>query len=200
MVNQLLSLAVACVAAGSVIQAQSQRPAATPPPTPPVANVPADYVIGTEDVLGIVFWREPDISGDATVRPDGKITVPVLGEMVAAGLKPEELRQRLQTAASKYINDPNASVVVRTINSRKVFVTGRVTTPGTYDLKGPITVLQAIALAGGVTEYADAKNITVLRTREGQAQVLKFNYRDVSKGKNLEQNIVLQPGDTIVVP
>jgi polysaccharide export outer membrane protein len=161
---------------------------------------PADYVIGPVDVLGIVFWRDPEISGVVAVRPDGRITIPVIGDMSAAGLRPDALQAAILKAAGKYIADPNVAVVVRTINSRKVFVTGRVTTPGGHDLRGPLTVLQAIALAGGVTEYADSKNITILRTKDGQTQTFKFNYKDVSKGKKLEQNIVLLPGDTVVVP
>ena len=97
-------------------------------------------------------------------------------------------------------SDANVAVVVRAINSRKVFVTGRVTTPGAHPLVGPLTIMQAIALAGGVTEYADSKNISVLRNEGGQVRTFKFNYKDVAKGKNLEQNIRLLPGDTVVVP
>jgi polysaccharide export outer membrane protein len=169
-------------------------------PPAPAAALPADYRIGAEDVLGVVFWREPDLSGDVTVRPDGRITLPVVGEMQAAGLSPEDLRKQILKAAEKYVADPNVVVVVRTINSRRVFVTGRVTTPGPHPLIGPLTVMQAIALAGGLTEYADAKNITVLRVEDGRAQSFKFNYKDVAKGKTLEQNIQLRPGDTVVVP
>ena len=171
-----------------------------PPSTPPAVAVPSDYVIGPEDVLGVVFWREPEISGDVTVRPDGRITIPVIGDMQAAGRRPEDLQAAILAAAGKYITDPNVAVVVRTINSRKVFVTGRVTTPGGHDLRGPMNVLQAIALAGGLTEYANAKNITILRMQKGQTQTFKFNYKDVAKGKGLEQNILLMPGDTVVVP
>lgn len=160
----------------------------------------SDYVIGPEDVLGIVFWREPEMSGDVTVRPDGRITIPVVGELQAAGKRPEELQGEIVAAASKYISDVNVVVVVRTINSRKIFVTGRVTTPGTYPLMGALTVMQAIAVAGGLTEYADPKSITILRTENGQSRTLNFNYNDVSRGKNLEQNIHLRPGDTVVVP
>ena len=187
-----------------LLQAAPARTPA-PPPTPPAAaqqvtELPEGYVIGPEDVLGIVFWREAEISGDVTVRPDGRITVPVIGELTATGLTPEQLRREIQTQATKYINDPNVTVVVRTINSRKIFVTGRVADPGTFDMRSAVTVMQAIALAGGLTDYADPKNITVLRKRGAQTQVLKFNYRDVAKGKNLEQNIALLPGDTVVVP
>jgi polysaccharide export outer membrane protein len=179
---------------------QSPAPQTSPGAARQVTELPDGYVIGPEDVLGIVFWRETEISGDVTVRPDGRITVPVIGELAATGLTPEQLRKEIQTQATKYINDPNVTVVVRTINSRKIFVTGRVADPGTFDMRSAVTVMQAIALAGGLTDYADPKNITVLRKRNGQTQVLKFNYRDVAKGKNLEQNVALQPGDTVVVP
>lgn len=161
---------------------------------------PPDYVVGPEDVLGVLFWREPDISGDVTVRPDGRITLPLIGEVRAAGLRPEQLKDQIQAAARKYLADANAAVVVRQINSRKVFVTGKVTTPGTFSLAGPRTVMQVIALAGGLNEYADAKNITVIRNHNGRSQSFKFNYKDVARGKKLEQNIQLEPGDTVVVP
>jgi polysaccharide biosynthesis/export protein len=172
------------------------------PPTvqAPIAAPPADYVIGPEDVLGVVFWREPEISGDVTVRPDGQITLPLIGEMSADGLRPDQLRAQIQKAAAKFVTDANVAVVIRQINSRKVFITGRVTTPGTFSLVGPRTVMQIIALAGGLNEYADAKNITVIRNRNGKALSFKFNYKDVARGKNLEQNIQLEPGDTVVVP
>lgn len=198
-VLRALSLAVLAVAPAF---AQSQ-PAAAPGQAAPSlegAQLPADYTIGPEDILGIVFWREPEMSGDVTVRPDGRITIPVIGEVQASGRSPEELQKAIVTATSKYISDVNVVVVVRTINSRRIFVTGRVTSPGTYPLMGPLTVMQAIAIAGGLTEYADPKNITVLRTENGQPRTLRFNYQDVSKGKNLEQNVRLKPGDTVVVP
>lgn len=175
-------------------------PSAASTPVPTGVPLPSDYLIGPEDVLGVVFWREPDISGDVTVRPDGRITIPVIGEIQAAGIKPEVLQKQILDAASKYVTDANVVVVVRAINSRKVFVTGRVTAPGTHPLMGTLTVMQAIALAGGLTEYADAKNITVLRVDQSGPKSFKVNYKDLAKGKNLEQNIVLRPGDTIVVP
>ena len=190
-------LIAALTVAGRSVEAQG----ALIPLAPGAAvEVPLDYVIGPEDILGIVFWREPEISGDVTVRPDGRVSLPMIGEMVAAGHRPQELQQRILAAAAKFINEPNVSVVVRAINSLKIFVTGRVTTPGQHSLKGPMTAMQAIALAGGVTEYADAKNITILRTTGGKTASFKFNYRDVARGKKLEQNIMLKPGDTLVVP
>jgi polysaccharide export outer membrane protein len=192
--NCALTLLVATLAGAMPAAAQNGTPSRSE------LAVPADYVIGPEDVLGVVFWREPDMSGDATVRPDGKITVPVIGEIQAAGLEPSALQEQIQTAAKKYLTDVNVAVVVREINSRKVFVTGQVKEPGAFPLTSQLTVLQAIALAGGLLDYADAKNITILRKDGASTTTLKFNYKDVSRGKKLEQNVVLRPGDTVVVP
>jgi len=167
---------------------------------PASASLPAGYVIGPEDVLAIVFWRDKDMSADVTVRPDGKISLPLLNDVQAAGLTPEELRAQLVKVAAKYIEDPNTSVVVKEIHSRKVFVTGKVTKPGTFPLTGDMNVLQVIALAGGLLEYADSKNIAIIRSENGKQEFHKFNYNDVIKQKRVEQNIPLKPGDTVVVP
>jgi polysaccharide export outer membrane protein len=169
-------------------------------PSGPSISVPAEYQIGPEDVLGINFWRDTDMTGDVTVRPDGRITLPLLGDITAAGLTPGALKEQITKAASKLIEDPSVTVIVRAINSRKVFITGEVTTPNAYPLSRELTVMQLITLAGGLTEFANKKNITVLRTENGKQHTFKFNYQDVSKGKNLAQNIVLKPGDTVVVP
>lgn len=188
----LILLAIACASHSSAqIAAASQQRAAVPPP---------GYTIGPEDVLGVLFWRDQEMSGDVTVRPDGLITLPLIGDMKAAGLTPDLLKQQVQQAAAKYISDANVTILVRQINSRKVFITGQVTTPGAYPLTGPRTVMQLIAVAGGLTEYADAKSITIMRDEQGTTRSFKFNYKEVSKGRNLQQNIVLQPGDTVVVP
>lgn len=178
-------------------QGQSPVPAA---PAAATINVPSDYLVGPEDVLGILFWRDQDMTGEVTVRPDGKITLPLIGDVQAAGLKPQALRDEIQKAAGKYLTDVNVTVIVRQINSRKVFITGQVTNPGAYPLAGPRTVMQVIALAGGLTEYADSKGITIMRTEGDQTRSYRFNYREVAKGKGLAQNILLKPGDTIVVP
>jgi polysaccharide export outer membrane protein len=161
---------------------------------------PADYVIGPNDVLTVVFWRDKDISGDVVVRPDGRISVPLINELQASGLTPEQLRQQITTAAAKFVEDPTVSVVVKTINSRRVFITGQVGKPGEYPLSGPTTVLQLLAVAGGVHEFADSKNITIVRSENGRTVAYPFNYKDVLKRKNLKQNIELKPGDTVVVP
>ena len=201
--NQICNLVVGVVLAAPVAsQAQGVvAPAAsTAAPVAAAAGVPDDYVIGAEDVLGVQFWREPDMSGDVTVRPDGKITLPLIGEINAVGKRPEALREDVQKAAGRFLADANVSVIVKQINSRKVFITGQVTKPGEFSLVGPRTVLQLIAQAGGLTEYADGEKITVMRVEQGQTRVFKFNYKDVSKGKAIVQNIQLKPGDTVVVP
>jgi polysaccharide export outer membrane protein len=172
------------------------KPALAPPNVGPSVAISPDFVVGAEDVLGILFWREAEMSGDVTVRPDGRITLPLLGDIHAEGMKPDALRDEIQKAAAKYLTEPNVTVVVRTINSRKVFITGAVPTPGSFPLTGPRTVMQMLSMAGGLTEFADSENIQILRG----SKAFKFNYKDVSKGKKLEQNILLLPGDTIVVP
>ena len=179
-------------------QAAGSRPA--PAPSAAAMKAPEDYIIGDDDVLTIVFWREKEMSSEVTVRPDGKITLPLINDVVAAGLTPEQLRVKLTTDSARFIEDPSVSVVVKTINSRKIFITGQVSKPGPYALGGPTTVLQFIATAGGVAEYADLQHIVILRHENGKATSLPFNYKDVKKGKKLQQNIELKPGDTVVVP
>lgn len=168
--------------------------------TPSAPVLPPDYVIGTDDVLTIVFWREKDLSSEVTVRPDGRISIPVIQDIHAAGLTPEQLRESLTKQAERYVEDPNVTVVVKEINSRRVFITGEVAKPGPYQLTAPVTVVQLIALAGGLLEYADAKNVVIMRVENGAPVSYRFNYREVSERKNLKQNIVLKPGDTVIVP
>ena len=180
-------------AGGAVAPAAAITPAAGVTP-------PADYVIGVDDVLTIVFWREKDLSSDAAVRPDGMISLPLLNDILAAGLTPEQLRQKLTEQSAQFIEEPTVTVQVKQINSRKVFITGQIAKPGPYPLVGSTTVLQLIAIAGGVLEYADADKISIMRTVDGRQTRLPFNYEDVERGKKLEQNILLKPGDTVVVP
>jgi len=157
-------------------------------------------VIGPLDVLEIVFWRDKELSGEVIVRPDGKITLPLLNEIDAAGLTPEELRMSVVDRARRFVEDPRASVVVKEIKSRNVFIVGEVAKPGTYPLAGPTSVLQLIATAGGLGEFASSDEIVVLRTVAGRQVRLPFNYKSVVKGKKADQNIELKSGDTVVVP
>jgi polysaccharide export outer membrane protein len=161
--------------------------------------LPAGYVIGPEDVLSVVFWRDKELSADVVVRPDGKISVPLLNDIQAVGYTPEQLADVLVKAATKYIADPTATVIVKEIRSRKVYVLGEVGKPGSVPLIGEMNVLQLIATVGGLLEYADKENITIVRMENGKERRFKFNYKDVVKGKKTEQNIMLKPGDTVVV-
>jgi polysaccharide biosynthesis/export protein len=187
-------------------QPSSQKPVAAPqapangkPVAPAGVPLPAGYVIGPEDMLTVVFWRDKELSAEVVVRPDGKISVPLLNDVQAAGYTPEQLADVLVKAATKYIADPTATVIVREIRSRKVYVLGEVGKPGTVPLIGEMNVLQLIATVGGLLEYADKENITIVRMENGKERRFKFNYKDVVKGKKTEQNIMLKPGDTVVV-
>jgi polysaccharide biosynthesis/export protein len=161
---------------------------------------PAGYVIGSGDLLSIMFWRDKDMSTDVTVRPDGKISLPLLNDVTAAGYTPDELRLKLKAAASKFIEDPDVSVVVKDIKSRNVFITGQVARPATYSLNSDMTILQLIAVAGGLLEYAHSDKILVTRKENGHDQFFRFNYKDYIEQRNVAQNITLKPGDTVLVP
>jgi polysaccharide export outer membrane protein len=161
---------------------------------------PEGYVIGVDDVLSIIFWRDKDLTTDAVVRPDGKISLPLLNDVAVAGLTPEQARDRILERARTFIEEPSATIVVKQINSLKVFITGQVAKPGAYPLTSRMTVMQLIALAGGLEEYASGKNILVMRTERGRPIAYRFNYQEVLDRRNLPQNIELRPGDTIVVP
>jgi len=163
---------------------------------------PADpgYVIGPEDVLRVDVWKEPELSGNVPVRPDGKISLNLLGDVDAAGLTPEQLATETTKLFKKYLEDPRVTVTVVTVNSRRVFILGEVGRPGAFPLLPEMTVLQALSTAGGLSPYASANKIYILRHENGKQTKLAFQYKRVIKGENPEQNIVLQPGDTIVVP
>ena len=141
------------------------------------------------------------MNADAVVvRPDGNITLPLLNDIQAAGLTPAQLRDRILTEAQRYLEDPSPTVAVKEIRSRNVFITGQVDKPGPYPLAGPMTVLQLIAMAGGLKEFADGKNIVVMRSENGRQVAYQVDYKELLKRKNLRQNIDLKPGDTVVVP
>jgi polysaccharide export outer membrane protein len=186
--------------------AQAQRPQQPAPaaakPAVPGTSVPveAGFTVGPEDVLGVIVWREPDVTADVTVRPDGMITLPLIRDVQAAGLTPGQLGDRIQVALREFITDASVTVVVRQMNSRKVFITGEVKRPASYPLTSSTTVMQLIAVAGGLTEWADGKNISVMRVEAGKTTTFAFDYKNVAGGKKPEQNIVLKPGDTVVVP
>ncbi|MGB7849040.1 MAG: polysaccharide biosynthesis/export family protein [Candidatus Acidiferrum sp.] len=159
-----------------------------------------EYKIGPQDVLQIDVWKEPDISRAIPVRPDGKISLPLLNDLQAAGLTTMELAASISEGLKKFINSPQVTVTLKEINSRRVYCTGEVMKPGALALLPSMTALQAISSCGGFTQFAKIKNIYVLRVEDGKQVQHPFNYKEVVKGKKAEDNIVLQPGDVIVVP
>ena len=182
------------------------RPARLVPGAAPAAQpaagiaTPPGYVIGPDDALAVVFWREKELSAEVVVRPDGMISLPLLNDVKAEGLTPEQLRVSLTKAAAKFVEEPTVTVVVKAINSRKVFITGQVGKPGPYLLGGPMSVLQLIAMSGGVAEYAKKDKVVIVRKESGKDVIHPFNYEEVMQGKKLQQNIELMPGDTVIVP
>jgi polysaccharide biosynthesis/export protein len=173
---------------------QTAAAAAQNPPTD------AEYKIGAQDVLNIDVWKEPEITRTVPVRPDGKITLPLINDVQAAGLTPMELAHTIRDELKKYLNDPQVSVTVQQINSQRVYVTGEVVHPGAFPLLPNMTVLEALTSSGGFTQFAKTKSIYVLRMQGGKQSKLPFNYKAVLSGKKPADNIQLQPGDTIVVP
>jgi polysaccharide export outer membrane protein len=182
-------------ASGTVFPSvEDLKPAITPATTDP------SYMIGAEDVLDVNVWKEPDLTRVVPVRPDGKITLPLINDVQAAGSTPQQLAASVTEKLRKFMTDPQVTVIVTQINSQRVFVIGEVLRAGAFPLVPGTTILQALANAGGFTTFANVKKIHVMRTVNGKQTELPFNYRDVVKGENSDQNIKLQPGDTIVVP
>ena len=189
---------------GSTALAQS---AASAPPAADSASVPTsaanqvgpDYVIGPDDVLHIAVWKEADLTATLPVRPDGKISLPLLDDVQASGLTPKQLADSVTEKLKKYIADPRVTVVVNQINSKRVYMVGEVSHTGPMPLLANMTVLQAISSAG-LTQFANTKGIYVLRTENGKQQKMPVNYKKLVKGDQINENYLLKPGDTIVVP
>ena len=158
------------------------------------------YVIQPNDVLEIFVWKEQELTRKAFVRPDGRISVPLVQDMPAAGLSPKELKDEIEKRLKAYIEEPNVTVIVDAIQSYKVYVTGKVQKPGPILAEKPVTVLQAIAMAGGFQDYANQSGITIVRKYPGESILFRFDYNDVAQGKKPEQDIFLRSGDVILVP
>lgn len=181
-----------------------QQSPATPSPNSPEKSAessaaavdPNKYLIGPEDILFIRVWREPDFTLPAAVRPDGKITMPLVGDVQAGDKTPMQLTKSITDMLGKYLNNPDVNVMVTEVRSKKYYIDGEVLKPGTYLLVTPTTVLEALSNCGGFRDFANSKKIRILR----KGNILHFNYKDVSKGKNLEQNILIESGDHIIVP
>ena len=187
---------------------QNTAPAATPAqvaapvpaaPNPDAATASSSYVIGPSDVLTITVWKEPTLSGNILVRPDGMITVSLIGDVQASGLTPLQLADQIAAKLKKYVQDPNVSVVVGEIHSKVIYLLGEVGKKGPVEMTSGMTLLDAIAAAGGLSDYANAKKIYILRNEAGKHERIPVHYKEALKG-NSEFNLILQPGDTIVVP
>lgn len=176
--------------------------------TPKEAKAPAvksaapdgSYIIGEEDVLNISVWKEGEITKTVPVRPDGKISLPLINDVQAAGLTPVQLGASITEKLRKFIADPQVTVIVAAINSRRIFIVGEVSRAGAFPMLPNMTVMQALSSAGGFSQFANLKEIYVLRNEDGKQSVIPFNYKEAIRGKRAEQNILLKPGDTIVVP
>lgn len=170
------------------------------PPQKKAATNDPNYTIGPQDMLDISVWKEPDMSKTVPVRPDGKISLPLLNDIQAAGLTPTQLAANITEELKKLVKEPQVTVIVTQINSQRVYIMGEVTRAGAYPLLPGMTVLQALSSAGGFTQFANLKKIYVLRNENGKQLKLPFNYKDVVKGKASDENVEVKAGDTIVVP
>jgi len=185
---------------GSTVVAKEIAPSPAPTtPSVPLVN-PNEYVVGEADVLHISVWKEPELSQNVVVRPDGKISLPLMNEMRVSGQTPSQIQSMLTSRLKAYIVDPQVTVTVNDVRSKNAYITGEVTRPGAYPLLMPTNVLQLIARAGGFTPFATRRGIFVLREVNGKQSRIAFPYKDVIRGKKDDQNIELRPGDTVVVP
>jgi len=178
----------------------ADRPEPSPTETKKkVASEPC-YIIGPMDVLEIQVWKEPDFSRQVLVRPDGKITLPLIGDIPASGMNTMGLKALLTEKLEDFVSKPEVTVIVLESHSKNFYIIGKINQPGTYPLNPDMTVLQAISVAGGLAEWADKDSIRIIRRSDGKEEILPFDYDKVITGKKLEQNILLKPNDTIVVP
>jgi polysaccharide biosynthesis/export protein len=186
-------------AADPSISGQSASSAQAAAPKKPATDDP-NYIIGAQDVLDISVWKEPELTRAVPVRPDGKISMPLLNDIKAAGLTPLQLGAEITAGLKKFVTDPQVTVIVTTINSQRVYISGEVVRPGAFPMLPGMTVMQALTSAGGFTPFAKMKSIYVLREEGGKRAKYPFNYKQVVNGKNTDQDIQLKAGDTIVVP
>jgi polysaccharide export outer membrane protein len=182
--------------------AETQKPAKAAPAAAaarPATDDP-NYMIGAQDVLDISVWKEPEVSRMVPVRPDGKISLPLLNDVQAAGLTPSKLAAQITESLKRFVANPQVTVIVTTINSQRIYILGEIARAGAYPLLPGMTVLQALSSGGGFSQFANTKKIYLLRTVNGKQEKYPFNYKDVIAGKHSDENILLKAGDTIVVP
>ena len=197
----VLGLLAAWALGGSAQQAQpvkEQRTGNGEAKADEVKSVVEGFVIGAEDVLIISVWKEPELTKTLPVRPDGKITLPLINDVQAAGLTPMQLGLSITEKLRKFINEPQVTVMVQSINSRRIHIVGQINRQGTFPMLPDMTVMQALASAGGFTQFANSKKIYIFRMEDGKQNKIPFNYNEVLKGNKLD--VLLKPNDTIVVP
>lgn len=202
---RLLLLSLAILLTASAVPAAPSGPGEETPPRPEAsARVQADlepsYFIAPGDVLKIQVWKEPELSTEAFVRLDGRITVPLLGDLMAAGRTPNDLAGEIQAKLGRFLEVPQVTLAVSQAISARFYVLGEVLHPGAFPLPSRVSVVQALALAGGFREFAKKESIRILRYQGGEQTAIPFNYKEVEAGLHLEQNIFLDAGDTILVP
>jgi polysaccharide export outer membrane protein len=193
-------LVVTFLAPAFFCQAQNKAPADQPAPQATVSpSITETYVIGASDVIAVTVFKEPTLSNTLLVRPDGMISIPLLGDVKASGKTPLQLADEIAVKLKKYVQDPNVTVILNQMNSKKVFLIGEISKTGPIEMTPGMTLLEAIATAGGLSQYANAKKIYILRSEAGTQQKIPVQYKQALKG-DLSLNLILNPGDTIVVP
>jgi polysaccharide export outer membrane protein len=197
------------IATGLAALAAVLLTACVPADIPPVSTLPQtevaypedeSYIIGPSDVLEVNVWREPDLTRQVAVRMDGKITLPMLGDLQAGNLTLMELQERIEEAYTRFVTEPEVTVILVQSNSQRIYMMGKVNAPGEYPLKKSMTFLQAVSVAGGLGKWADSDNVRLIRKIDGKEQTFRINYDAIISGKDLSQNILLRPEDTIYVP
>jgi polysaccharide export outer membrane protein len=182
-------------------EGQGGREKASQPNQPNVKGVVDDYIIGPSDVLAVNVWKDTELTRTVTVRPDGKISLPLIGELAVSGLTASSVQRLITQRLTEYVSKPQVTVIVQEVKSKTYIVVGKVAKPGAYELGKPTSVLEAIAIAGGFLDFAKPDKVYIIRQRDGgPSETLHFDYKKVIKGKNAEQNVELKNGDTIVVP
>jgi polysaccharide biosynthesis/export protein len=193
-------LLVVFLAPALFCRAQDKPPAGQPPAQAAAASaITGSYVIGATDVITVSVFKDPTLSNSMPVRPDGMISMPLLGDVKASGRTPLQLANEIETALKKYVQDPNVTVILNQINSKKIFLMGEIGKTGPIEMTPGMTLLEAIATAGGLGPYANTKKIYILRNEAGKQQKIPVHYKQALKG-DLSLNLILNPGDTIVVP
>jgi polysaccharide export outer membrane protein len=196
----LLFLIIACGIGFHHQSMAADKTNASPKETKKEIVTDPSYIIGPLDVLEIQVWKEPDFSRQVLVRPDGKITLPLVGDIPASGMNTMGLKVLLSEKLEDFVSKPEVTVIVLESHSKNFYIIGKITRPGTYPLNPDMTVLQAISVAGGLAEWADKDSIRIIRRSGGKEEILLFDYDKVISGKKLEQNILLKPNDTVIVP